>query len=134
MTKVVVIGMGYVGIPAAALIADVDGYEVLGFPSLGRKFEPCRRATEVPRHVGANAIAACGQVLGQVATPIVGADDDRLVFSRGEAPGARDQGSGGREATHRGRDRPSRVLALLRSLHRARPLLAMPAVAGTTHR
>ncbi|MHA1926279.1 MAG: nucleotide sugar dehydrogenase [Candidatus Thorarchaeota archaeon] len=30
MTKVVVIGMGYVGIPAAALIADVDGYEVLG--------------------------------------------------------------------------------------------------------
>jgi UDP-N-acetyl-D-mannosaminuronic acid dehydrogenase len=30
MTKVVVIGMGYVGIPAAALIADVDGYEVVG--------------------------------------------------------------------------------------------------------
>ncbi len=29
-TKVVVIGMGYVGIPAAALIADVDGYEVVG--------------------------------------------------------------------------------------------------------
>ncbi|MFW9911773.1 MAG: nucleotide sugar dehydrogenase, partial [Candidatus Thorarchaeota archaeon] len=30
MTKVVVVGMGYVGIPAAALIADVDGYEVVG--------------------------------------------------------------------------------------------------------
>ena len=30
MTKVVVIGMGYVGIPAAALIADVDGYSVIG--------------------------------------------------------------------------------------------------------
>ena len=30
MTKVVVIGMGYVGIHAAALIADVDGYEVVG--------------------------------------------------------------------------------------------------------
>jgi UDP-N-acetyl-D-mannosaminuronic acid dehydrogenase len=29
-TKVVVIGMGYVGIPAAALIAEVDGYEVVG--------------------------------------------------------------------------------------------------------
>ena len=30
MTKVVVIGMGYVGIPAAALFADVDGFEVIG--------------------------------------------------------------------------------------------------------
>ncbi len=30
MTKVVVIGMGYVGIPAAALFADVDGFEVTG--------------------------------------------------------------------------------------------------------
>lgn len=29
-TKVAVIGMGYVGIPAAALIADVDGFEVVG--------------------------------------------------------------------------------------------------------
>jgi UDP-N-acetyl-D-mannosaminuronic acid dehydrogenase len=29
-TKIVVIGMGYVGIPAAALLADVDGYEVVG--------------------------------------------------------------------------------------------------------
>ena len=29
-TKVAVIGMGYVGIPAAALIADVDGFEVTG--------------------------------------------------------------------------------------------------------
>jgi UDP-N-acetyl-D-mannosaminuronic acid dehydrogenase len=29
-TKVVVIGMGYVGIPAAALIADVEGYNVVG--------------------------------------------------------------------------------------------------------
>ncbi|MFX1603881.1 MAG: nucleotide sugar dehydrogenase, partial [Promethearchaeota archaeon] len=29
-TKVVVIGMGYVGIPAAALIAEVDEYEVIG--------------------------------------------------------------------------------------------------------
>lgn len=30
MSKVAVIGMGYVGIPAAALIADVDGFEVTG--------------------------------------------------------------------------------------------------------
>ena len=30
MTKVVVIGMGYVGIPAAALFADLDGFEVIG--------------------------------------------------------------------------------------------------------
>ena len=30
MTKVVVIGMGYVGIPAAALFADADGFEVTG--------------------------------------------------------------------------------------------------------
>lgn len=30
MTKVVVIGMGYVGIPAAALFADVDGFQVTG--------------------------------------------------------------------------------------------------------
>ena len=30
VTKVVVIGMGYVGIPIAALIADVDGYSVTG--------------------------------------------------------------------------------------------------------
>jgi len=30
MTKVVVIGMGYVGIPAAALFADVDDFEVTG--------------------------------------------------------------------------------------------------------
>jgi len=30
MTKVVVIGMGYVGIPAAALFADVDGFNVVG--------------------------------------------------------------------------------------------------------
>ncbi|MCK5398112.1 MAG: nucleotide sugar dehydrogenase, partial [Thermoplasmata archaeon] len=30
MTKVVVIGMGYVGIPAAALFADVEGFEVTG--------------------------------------------------------------------------------------------------------
>ncbi|MCD6462045.1 MAG: nucleotide sugar dehydrogenase [Thermoplasmata archaeon] len=30
MTKVVVIGMGYVGIPAAALFADVPGFEVIG--------------------------------------------------------------------------------------------------------
>ncbi len=29
-TKIVVIGMGYVGIPAAALLADVDGYDVTG--------------------------------------------------------------------------------------------------------
>jgi UDP-N-acetyl-D-mannosaminuronic acid dehydrogenase len=29
-TKVAVIGMGYVGIPAAALFADVDGFEVVG--------------------------------------------------------------------------------------------------------
>ncbi|NHK30738.1 MAG: nucleotide sugar dehydrogenase [Asgard group archaeon] len=29
-TKVAVIGMGYVGIPAAALIADVEGFEVVG--------------------------------------------------------------------------------------------------------
>ena len=29
-TKVAVIGMGYVGIPAAALFADVDGFEVIG--------------------------------------------------------------------------------------------------------
>jgi UDP-N-acetyl-D-mannosaminuronic acid dehydrogenase len=28
--KIVVIGMGYVGIPCAALLADVDGYEVIG--------------------------------------------------------------------------------------------------------
>lgn len=30
MTRVVVIGMGYVGIPAAALFADVDGFKVTG--------------------------------------------------------------------------------------------------------
>ncbi|MFW9976438.1 MAG: nucleotide sugar dehydrogenase, partial [Candidatus Thorarchaeota archaeon] len=30
VTKIVVIGMGYVGIPAAALLADVDGYDVTG--------------------------------------------------------------------------------------------------------
>ncbi|MCK5158620.1 MAG: nucleotide sugar dehydrogenase, partial [Candidatus Heimdallarchaeota archaeon] len=29
-TKVAVIGMGYVGIPAAALFADVDGFDVIG--------------------------------------------------------------------------------------------------------
>ena len=29
-TNIVVIGMGYVGIPAAALLADVDGYDVTG--------------------------------------------------------------------------------------------------------
>ncbi|RLI69644.1 MAG: nucleotide sugar dehydrogenase [Candidatus Gerdarchaeota archaeon] len=29
-TKIAVIGMGYVGIPAAALLADVDGFEVIG--------------------------------------------------------------------------------------------------------
>lgn len=29
-TKIVVIGMGYVGIPCAALLADVDGFEVIG--------------------------------------------------------------------------------------------------------
>ncbi len=29
-TKIVVIGMGYVGIPAAALLADVEGHEVVG--------------------------------------------------------------------------------------------------------
>ncbi|MBD3408064.1 MAG: nucleotide sugar dehydrogenase [Candidatus Lokiarchaeota archaeon] len=29
-TKIVVIGMGYVGIPAAALLADVEGYDVTG--------------------------------------------------------------------------------------------------------
>ncbi|MCF2137564.1 MAG: nucleotide sugar dehydrogenase [Candidatus Thorarchaeota archaeon] len=29
-TKIVVIGMGYVGIPAAALLADVDGFDVTG--------------------------------------------------------------------------------------------------------
>jgi UDP-N-acetyl-D-mannosaminuronic acid dehydrogenase len=28
--KIVVIGMGYVGIPAAALFADVDGFNVVG--------------------------------------------------------------------------------------------------------
>ena len=28
--KIVVFGMGYVGIPAAALFADVDGFEVIG--------------------------------------------------------------------------------------------------------
>ncbi|MGY5876994.1 MAG: nucleotide sugar dehydrogenase [Candidatus Thorarchaeota archaeon] len=30
VTKIVVVGMGYVGIPAAALLADVDGQEVIG--------------------------------------------------------------------------------------------------------
>jgi UDP-N-acetyl-D-mannosaminuronic acid dehydrogenase len=30
VTKIVVIGMGYVGIPAAALLADVEGFEVIG--------------------------------------------------------------------------------------------------------
>ncbi|MHA1961778.1 MAG: nucleotide sugar dehydrogenase [Candidatus Thorarchaeota archaeon] len=30
VTKIVVIGMGYVGIPAAALLAEVDGYDVTG--------------------------------------------------------------------------------------------------------
>ncbi len=30
VTKIVVIGMGYVGIPAAVLLADVDGYDVTG--------------------------------------------------------------------------------------------------------
>jgi UDP-N-acetyl-D-mannosaminuronic acid dehydrogenase len=30
-TKIAVIGMGYVGIPAAALLADVDGFDVTGF-------------------------------------------------------------------------------------------------------
>ncbi|MFW9921222.1 MAG: nucleotide sugar dehydrogenase, partial [Candidatus Thorarchaeota archaeon] len=30
ITKIVVIGMGYVGIPAAALLADVDGFDVTG--------------------------------------------------------------------------------------------------------
>ncbi|MGD9397360.1 MAG: nucleotide sugar dehydrogenase, partial [Candidatus Thorarchaeota archaeon] len=30
VTKVVVIGMGYVGIPIAALVADVNGYSVTG--------------------------------------------------------------------------------------------------------
>ena len=30
VTKIVVIGMGYVGIPAAALLADVDGFDVTG--------------------------------------------------------------------------------------------------------
>ncbi len=29
-TRIVVVGMGYVGIPAAALLADVDGYDVTG--------------------------------------------------------------------------------------------------------
>ena len=28
--KIVVVGMGYVGIPAAALFADVEGYNVVG--------------------------------------------------------------------------------------------------------
>ncbi|MGY5877152.1 MAG: hypothetical protein RTU30_15480, partial [Candidatus Thorarchaeota archaeon] len=28
--KIVVIGMGYVGVPCAALLADVDGHEVIG--------------------------------------------------------------------------------------------------------
>jgi UDP-N-acetyl-D-mannosaminuronic acid dehydrogenase len=30
VTKIVVVGMGYVGIPCAALLADVDGYDVTG--------------------------------------------------------------------------------------------------------
>ncbi|MHA1635305.1 MAG: nucleotide sugar dehydrogenase, partial [Candidatus Thorarchaeota archaeon] len=30
VTKIVVIGLGYVGIPAAALLADVDGHDVTG--------------------------------------------------------------------------------------------------------
>jgi UDP-N-acetyl-D-mannosaminuronic acid dehydrogenase len=30
MTKIAVVGMGYVGIPCAALLADVDGFEVIG--------------------------------------------------------------------------------------------------------
>ncbi len=30
-TKIVVIGMGYVGIPCAALLAEVDGFDVTGF-------------------------------------------------------------------------------------------------------
>ncbi|MHA2462721.1 MAG: hypothetical protein ACXAEJ_15940, partial [Candidatus Thorarchaeota archaeon] len=29
-TKIVVIGMGYVGIPCAALLAEVDGFDVTG--------------------------------------------------------------------------------------------------------
>ncbi|MHA1812487.1 MAG: nucleotide sugar dehydrogenase, partial [Candidatus Thorarchaeota archaeon] len=29
-TNIVVIGMGYVGIPAAALLADVEGFDVTG--------------------------------------------------------------------------------------------------------
>lgn len=37
MTKVVVIGMGYVGIPAAALFADVDGFEVVGVQRRSRR-------------------------------------------------------------------------------------------------
>jgi UDP-N-acetyl-D-mannosaminuronate dehydrogenase len=28
--KIVVVGMGYVGIPAAALLADVEGFNVVG--------------------------------------------------------------------------------------------------------
>ena len=28
--KILVVGMGYVGIPAAALLADADGYNVVG--------------------------------------------------------------------------------------------------------
>ncbi|MEM4736168.1 MAG: nucleotide sugar dehydrogenase [Candidatus Thorarchaeota archaeon] len=36
-TKIVVVGMGYVGIPAAALLADVDGYDVTGLQRRSRR-------------------------------------------------------------------------------------------------
>ncbi|MDG6219845.1 MAG: nucleotide sugar dehydrogenase, partial [Candidatus Thermoplasmatota archaeon] len=47
MTKVIVIGMGYVGIPAAALFADVDGFDVVGVqrrsPRSGWKIDALNR-------------------------------------------------------------------------------------------
>ncbi|MDF1540617.1 MAG: nucleotide sugar dehydrogenase [Candidatus Thorarchaeota archaeon] len=37
VTRIVVVGMGYVGIPAAALLADVEGYDVIGLQRISKR-------------------------------------------------------------------------------------------------
>ncbi|MHA1424076.1 MAG: nucleotide sugar dehydrogenase, partial [Candidatus Thorarchaeota archaeon] len=44
VTKIVVIGLGYVGIPAAALLADVDGHDVTGLQRRSKRSGLQRRS------------------------------------------------------------------------------------------